>query len=57
MKFIFISLVVINVAMFGLGQGWFGTPRAEAGRNPAMLQQQLNAAQLTVTPAVSQGRP
>jgi len=57
MKFIFISLVVINVAMFGLGQGWFGTPRAEAGRNPAMLQQQLNATQLTVTPAVSQGRP
>jgi hypothetical protein len=57
MKFIFITLMVINVALFGMGQGWFGTPRADAGRNTAILQQELNATQLTVKPAAPQARP
>jgi hypothetical protein len=57
MKYIFISLIVINVALFGMGRGWFGTPRTDSGRNTALLQQQLNAAQLTVSPAAPQARP
>lgn len=50
MKYIFFFLVAINLTLFAMGQGWFGPPRSELGRNPAMLQQQLNANQVTVTP-------
>lgn len=32
MRAIFIILMLINLGVFGVGQGWFGTPRAEAGR-------------------------
>jgi hypothetical protein len=36
-------LVLVNVGVFALGQGWFGQARSEAGRSAASkLQTQLN---------------
>ena len=35
----FILLVLANIAVFALGQGWFGTPRSQLGRSPVDRQQ------------------
>jgi hypothetical protein len=43
MRSIFVVLLVANVLMFGLAQGWFGAGRIEPGRQPAMMGTQLNA--------------
>ena len=44
MRTFFILLVLVNLGVFALGQGWFGQPRSEAGRSPAnKIQTQLNA--------------
>ena len=44
MRTFFILLVLINLGVFALGQGWFGQPRSEAGRSPvSKIQTQLNA--------------
>jgi hypothetical protein len=51
MKVLFILLAVINVLMFGLGQGWFGSTRTESGRQPAFLQTQLNGDALAISRA------
>lgn len=56
MKVLFILLAVVNVLMFGLGQGWFGSTRTESGRQPAFLQTQLNADALTVSRATPLAR-
>ena len=42
MKALFIILVVVNALVFSLGQGWFGTKRSDAGRQPTLMQTQLN---------------
>ena len=52
MKIFFAILMVANVLVYGLGVGWFGHTRSEAGRSPAMMSSQLNPEALTV----SQGR-
>lgn len=52
MKIFFAILMVANVLVYGLGDGWFGHTRTESGRSPAMMGSQLNAQALTV----SQGR-
>ena len=57
MRALFIILMLINLGVFGLGQGWFGTPRAEAGRTaPNKLPVQLNADALKLGPAQLQTR-
>ena len=56
MRSIFVVLVVANVLMFGLAQGWFGSARIEPGRQPAVMGTQLNADALIVTVGQSQGR-
>lgn len=57
MRAIFIILMLINLAVFGVGQGWFGTPRAEAGRTAAdKLPVPLNADALRLGPAQFQTR-
>ena len=38
-----VILVVVNLLIFGLGQGWFGAVRSDAGRDPALARDQLNA--------------
>jgi hypothetical protein len=56
MKAFCILLLAANVLVFGLGDGWFGHPRTEIGRSPAMLSSQLNAQALTVSPGRLQVR-
>jgi len=44
MRTFFILLVLLNLGAFALGQGWFGTPRSEAGRSPfSKIQVPLNS--------------
>ena len=43
MRTFFILLVLVNLGVFALGQGWFGQPRSEAGRSRASkIQTELN---------------
>jgi len=43
MRNLFLLILVLNAVIFAIGQGWLGTPPAEQGRDPARLQQQINA--------------
>lgn len=56
MKALFIVLVVVNALVFGLGQGWLGTKRTDAGRQPGVLKTQLNADALSASRAQPQAR-
>ena len=57
MRAVFIVLMLINLGVFGVGQGWFGTPRAEAGRTAAnRLPVPLNADAVKLGPAQLQNR-
>lgn len=57
MRALFIILMLINLGVFGLGQGWFGTPRAETGRTASnKLPVPLNADALKLGPAQLQTR-
>jgi len=57
MRAIFIVLMLINLGVFGVGQGWFGTPRAQVGRAAAeSLPVPLNADALKLGPAQLQTR-
>ena len=57
MKAVFIILMLINVGVFGVGQGWFGTPRAESGRTATnRLPVPLNADAVKAGPVQLQNR-
>ncbi len=57
MRTVFIILMLINLGVFGFGQGWFGTPRAEAGRTADnRLPVPLNADAVKLGPAQLQNR-
>jgi hypothetical protein len=57
MRAVFIIVMLINLGVFGLGQGWFGTPRAEAGRTASnRLPVPLNADAATLGPVQLQTR-
>ena len=57
MKAVFIILILINLGIFALGQGWFGTPRSEAGRTATnRLPVQLNAEAAKLGPVQLQTR-
>jgi hypothetical protein len=57
MRAVFIVLMLINLGVFGVGQGWFGTPRAEAGRTATnRLPVPLNADAAKLGPAQLQNR-
>jgi len=43
MRNVFLFLLILNAVIFALGQGWLGAAPAEQGRDPARLQQQINA--------------
>ena len=49
MRSLFVILLAANVLMFGLGQGWFGATSVEPGRQPSMMNAQLNAEALTIS--------
>jgi len=51
MRLFFLALILLaNAVLFALGQGWLGTVPADKGRDPARLQQQVNAQAVSVTP-------
>lgn len=50
LKFCFFALLAANVALFAVGQGYVGN-MADGEREPARLEQQLNAQALKVIPA------
>jgi len=57
MRAVFIVLMLMNLGVFGVGQGWFGTPRAEAGRTATnRLPVPLNADAVKLGPAQLQNR-
>jgi len=39
MRVIFFLVVIANLALLAFGQGFFGPPPAEQGRNPQMFSQ------------------
>jgi hypothetical protein len=39
MRFIFVLVVLANVAALAYGQGFFGTPPSERGREPRQLSE------------------
>lgn len=56
MRFLLLLILLANAALFIYGQGFFGTPPAEQGRDPRPLSQRNQAAitlgtPLTPTPA------
>jgi len=51
LRLFFLALVLLaNVLVFAQGQGWPGTAPANAGRDPARLQQQVNPQAVSVVP-------
>ena len=56
MRILLTLLLIGNIVFFGLGQGWFGTPRSEVGRSPASIQKQINADAVRVLPGQLQAR-
>ncbi|WP_094816376.1 hypothetical protein [Bordetella genomosp. 12] len=54
MRILFLVLLLANLWAYGLGQGWLGPRPDDEGRDPRRLKQELNAAQISVTPR-SQG--
>lgn len=49
MRFLFLLILLANVALFAYGQGIFGSPPSERGRNPRPLQQDHQTA-ITLAP-------
>jgi hypothetical protein len=57
MRTLFIILVILNLGLFAVGQGWFGTPRAQKGRTPAAnIAAPLNADAVKIGPGQLQTR-
>lgn len=50
MRFLLLLILIANGTLFLYGQGFFGTPPAEQGRNPHPLSQRNQAAVTLGTP-------
>jgi len=51
LRLLLLALVLLaNALLFALGQGWLGTTPLDAGRDPARLQQQINAQAVRLAP-------
>ncbi|WP_086073349.1 hypothetical protein [Bordetella genomosp. 9] len=48
MRILFILIVLANIVVYGIGQGWLGTPPEDEGRDTMKMQQQLNADKVAV---------
>lgn len=53
MRFLLLLILLANGALFIYGQGFFGTPPAEQGRDPRPLSQRNQAAITLGTPLTS----
>jgi cell division septation protein DedD len=48
MRSLFIVLLLANLILFGMGQGWFGEPVSQRGRDPERLQQEIRPEEIEV---------
>ncbi|CAM3368175.1 Putative N-acetyltransferase YedL [Bordetella sputigena] len=48
MRILFILIVLANLVVYGIGQGWLGAQPDDEGREPMKMQQQLNADKVVV---------
>jgi hypothetical protein len=53
MRFLLLLILLANAALFIYGQGFFGTPPAEQGRDPRPLSQRNQMAITLGTPLTS----
>lgn len=49
-KILFAVLVATLAIVYGAGQGWWGTPPADQGREPARVQEQSNEGAVQLKP-------
>lgn len=52
MRFVFLLVLAANVLLLAYGQGFFGTPPSEQGREPRQLLQESNPQNVTFGPAL-----
>ena len=50
MRILFVLLALANLLLFGIGQGWFGLPPSEEGRDRGRHAQEMNADRVVVGP-------
>ncbi|HYG45202.1 MAG TPA: hypothetical protein VEA17_19960, partial [Bordetella sp.] len=50
MRVLFVLIVVANVWVYALGQGWLGSRPDDAGRDSAAFKQELNADKVKIRP-------
>ena len=48
MRSLFIVLLLANLILFGMGQGWFGEPVSQHDRDPERLQQEIRPEEIEV---------
>lgn len=48
MRILFVLIVLANVVLYSIGQGWLGTSPSEEGRDPGRFKQELNADKVTL---------
>ncbi|OWT53969.1 hypothetical protein [Candidimonas nitroreducens] len=48
MRLLFFLIVLLNIVVLAYGQGFFGTPPSEQGREPRMLMMQRNPQAVTL---------
>ena len=59
MRSVFVVLLLANLALFGIGHGWFGQAKSQRGRQPARLNQQIREEAIEVPrmPGVNETGP
>ncbi|NYE24410.1 hypothetical protein [Pigmentiphaga litoralis] len=59
MRSVFVVLLLANLALFGIGHGWFGQAKSQRGREPARLNQQIREEAIEVPrmPGVNETGP
>ena len=50
-KIVFVVLIAALAIVYGAGQGWWGTPPVDQGRDPARVEDQSNAGAIQLKPA------
>lgn len=50
MRVLFILIVLANLGVYALGQGWLGVRPIDEGRDSQRIQQELNANAITLKP-------
>ena len=49
-KALFALLIIALIVVYGAGQGWWGTPPADQGREPARAHEQINEEAVQLQP-------